>query len=84
MTNSKYSTDLDKEDVTSLTIWRKKQESRKFIYKKKQNKTKQNKNGPSLVQFTYSNSQVTDFSQFKLIASSHFISHETKWSHQSR
>ena len=41
MTNSKYSTDLDKEDVTSLTIWRKKQESRKFIYKKKQNKTKQ-------------------------------------------
>ena len=40
MTNSKHSTDLYKEDVTSLTIWRKKQGSRKFIYKKK-NKTKQ-------------------------------------------
>ena len=35
MTNSKHSTDLYKKDVTSLTIWRKKQESRKFIYKKK-------------------------------------------------
>ena len=35
------------------------------IFTKKQIK---NKNGPSFVQFTYSNSQGTDFSQFKLIA----------------
>ena len=64
MTNSKHSTDLYKEDVTSLTIW-KKGTSKGNLFTKKQIK---NKNGPSFVQFTYSNSQGTDFSQFKLIA----------------